>query len=149
MSKSILATSPAAIELDHEFSPLAPDSVLSGEPKSRSQMLVRSRDWTSDIALWECTKGLFKWHYAHDEVMVVISGEAFLVEDEGRERRFGPGDLGFFPAGTVCTWRVPEGIRKVAIVRETMWRPLGFGLKVWNKALRILRRTGKSSLVLA
>lgn len=120
VSKSILTATPAAIDLDVELLPFGPNTVLRGDPKSRSQMLVRSRDWTSDIALWECTNGLFKWHYAHDEVMVVISGEAFLVEDEGRERRFGPGDLGFFPAGTVCTWRVPEGIRKVAIVRETM-----------------------------
>ena len=102
-------------------------------------MLARSHDWTSHIVVWECTDGLFKWYYPQDEIMVVISGEAFLIEGEGKERRFGPGDLGYFPAGTSCTWRVPQGIRKVAVVRETMWRPLGFSLKVWNRLLQTVR----------
>jgi hypothetical protein len=51
----------------------------------------------------------------------------------------GPGDLGFFPAGTSCIWRIPERVRKVAILRETMWLPLGVGIKVWKRIRRILR----------
>lgn len=149
MSKPILTTTPAAVDLGLESVPLRPDWVLSGGPKSRSRTLARSHDWTSHIVVWECTDGLFRWHYARDEVMIVLSGEAFLVEGEGKERRFGPGDLGFFPAGASCTWRVPEGIRKVAVVREPMWRPLGFALKAWNKVLRILRRADDALLAIA
>jgi len=59
-----------------------------------------------------------------------------MMDDRGKEHRFGAGDIAFFPAGTACSWRVTEHIRKVAVVRETMWRPLGFVLKVSKKILR-------------
>ena len=39
-----------------------------------------------------------------------------------------------------------EGIRKVAVLRETMWRPLGVCLKAWKKLLRIVGLAGKSPL---
>jgi uncharacterized protein len=147
VSKPILMTTPLDVDLGFKFAPLPANWVSGGEPKSRSKTLVRSHDWTSHVVVWECTDGLFKWYYPQDEIMIGISGEAFLVEGLGKERRFGAGDLGYFPAGTCCTWRVPEGIRKVAIIRETMWRPFGFGLKMWNKVVRMLRQTGKSPLV--
>ncbi len=44
---------------------------------------------------------------------------------KGDERRFGPGDAVSFPAGSVCTWLVKERIRKVAVLKESLWRPLG------------------------
>ena len=59
-----------------------------------------------------------------------------MMDDRGKEHRFAGGDIAFFPAGTTCTWRVTEHIRKVAVIRETMWRPLGFVLKVSKKILR-------------
>jgi uncharacterized cupin superfamily protein len=146
MSKAIVIATPAAIELELQTEPISPDWVLSGTPVSRSKNLARSRDWTSNIVVWECNSGQFNWHYSKDEVIVVVSGEAFMINESGQEKRIGPGDLGFFPAGTSCTWRVPVGIRKVAVLRETMWRPLGLALKVWNKLLRTAGLTGKSPL---
>jgi len=59
-----------------------------------------------------------------------------MIDPDGQEHRFGAGDIAFFPAGTACTWRIAEHIRKVAVVRETIWRPLGFVLKVSKKILR-------------
>ncbi|HTA24119.1 MAG TPA: cupin domain-containing protein [Terriglobales bacterium] len=106
--------------------------------------MVRSRDWTSTVVVWDCTAGRFRWHYGQDEVILVVSGEAFLLLENGDERRFGAGDVGFFPAGTTATWRVADYIRKVAVVRETVWRPLGFCLKVWKKLLRMAGLSGKS-----
>jgi len=119
---------------------------LSGSPVTRTVNVVRSRDWTSNIVVWECSAGCFRWHYVKDETLVVISGEAFISDDNGQERRLGPGDLGFFPAGTSCIWRVPEGVKKIAILRETMWRPIGVCLKVWKKLLRTVGLGGESPL---
>jgi uncharacterized protein len=147
MSDQIVTANPATMELTAESEAFPPEWVLSGSPQARSQTLSRSRDWTSHIVVWECTAGKFKWHYSTDEVLLVISGEAFLLGEKGEERRFGPGDLAFFPAGTTCTWRVAEHIRKVAVLRETMWRPLGFGLKVLHKLFRIAGLSGKSPLM--
>lgn len=147
MSKAIVMATPSTEELQPE--PIPPDWILSGTPDARSKTLARSHDWASHIVVWECTPGSFRWHYSTDEVLIVLSGEAFLINEKGGERRFGPGDLGFFPAGTSCTWRVSQPIRKIAVLREPMWRPLGFGLKVWNKVLRVVGLSGKSPLMLS
>jgi uncharacterized protein len=140
---SILIATAATVEL--ELEPIPRDWILSGRPEARCKRLVRSRDWTSSIVIWDCTAGLFKWHFSQDETIIVVSGEAFMVNGNGEEERLGPGDFGFFPAGTYCTFRVPDRIRKIAVLREPMWRPLGFGLKVWHKLLRTVGLMGKSS----
>jgi len=144
MSKLIVTATPANVELQPE--PIPPEWILSGTPVARSHKLATSHDWTSTIVVWDCTAGSFKWHYGQDEVILVISGEAVRIKENGEEQRFGPGDLGFFPAGTSCTWRVDDHIRKVAVLRESVWRPLGFVLKVLKKLLRIMGFVGKSPL---
>jgi uncharacterized protein len=147
MSKSILVATPATVELEPE--PVPPEWVLDGTPQARSRMLTRSHDWTSSVVVWECSAGLFKWHYGVDEALLIVSGEAIMINEKGEERRFGPGEVGYFPAGSSCTWRVTDHVRKVAVLRETMWRPLGMGLKVTKKLLRMAGLAGKSPLVLA
>jgi len=144
--KSIVIATPSAFKLEPQTHPVTRSWVLSGNPVTRTLNVVRSRDWTSNIVVWECSAGRFRWHYVKDEALVVISGEAFISEGNGEERRLGPGDLAFFPAGASCVWRVPEGIKKVAILRETMWRPIGFCLKVWKKLLRMAGVGGESPL---
>lgn len=147
MTESILMTTPATLELAPESKPILSEWVLSGEPMSKTVSLARSHDWTSNIIVWECTAGSFTWSYTQDETLVVVSGEAFITNLKGEECRLGPGDFAFFPAGSSCTWRVPRIVRKVAIVRETMWRPLGLCLKLWKKALRVVGIAGKSQFM--
>src|SRR5271156_4913570 len=94
MAKSIIVATPSTIALGPQFEPFPADWILSGTPVSRSKMLVRSHDWTSSIVAWECTAGSFHWHYNQDEVIMVVSGEAFMTTEKGDpERRFGPGEL--------------------------------------------------------
>ncbi len=38
------------------------------------------------------------WHSVEDEMLVILGGEAVLVENDG-ETRLGPGDIACFPAG--------------------------------------------------
>jgi uncharacterized cupin superfamily protein len=75
MSNSIVIETPASSGL--EPAPISSDWILAGTPEARSKMLVKSRDRTSSIAVWECTAGRFNWHYSEDETVVVISGEVF------------------------------------------------------------------------
>jgi len=145
--KSIFLTTPKDIELEPE--PIPPDWILSGSPQARCKKLVRSHDSTSSIVVWDCTPGRFKWHFSQDEAIIVISGEALMINEQGEERRFGAGDLGFFPAGTFCTWQVQEHFRKIGVLRETMWRPLGLGIKGWHWLLRTIGLGAKSPLALA
>jgi uncharacterized cupin superfamily protein len=147
MSQPILITTPATVELQPEAIPS--DWILSGTPVARKNKLATSDDWVSSIVIWDCTVGRFHWHYVQDEAVFVISGEAFLINENGEERRFGAGDFGFFPAGTSCTWRVSADFRKVAVLREPMWRPLGFVLKVSKKLLRVVGILGRSPFLFA
>lgn len=144
VSESILAITPATVELEPELFP--PGWVVSGSPQARFKKVVRSHDRTSHIVVWDCTPGSFKWHYGMDEAIVIISGEAFMINDKGEERRFGPGDLGFFPAGTSCTWRITEHLRKVGVLKENVGWPLGLCVKAWHKLLRIVGLAGESAL---
>lgn len=142
--EQIVIASAANVELEPQ--PIPQEWIVSGTPVARSRNLSRSRDLASSIVVWDCTAGSFRWHYKQDETILVISGEAFLVSENGEERRFGPGDVGFFPAGTTRTWRVDEHLRKVAVLRETIGRPLGFCLKAWKKLLRLSGLASKPTL---
>jgi hypothetical protein len=146
VSNSIVITSPLTIELKSEPKPITAAWVLSGTPVSRTESLGRSHDFTSDNIIWECSAGRFDWHYGQDEALVVIAGEAFITSGNGVERRLGPCDFAFFPAGCTATWRVPEFVRKVAVVQETLWRPLGFALKASKKLLRMAGLSGAAPL---
>ena len=130
----VLANAPT---IDLEPEPIPSEWILGGKPQARCKKLVRSRDWTSHIVVWDCTPGQFKWHFTMDEAIIVISGEAFMINENGEERRFGPGDLGFFPAGSSCKWRVSQHFRKIGVLREPLWRPLGLCVKAWHKLLQI------------
>src|ERR1700691_2030821 len=122
--------------LDLQPDPIPTDWILAGTPEARVTKLQTSRDWTSSVVLWECTRGCFKWQYGKDETVFFLAGEAFMTDDSGEEHRFGAEDIAVIAAGTNCKWRVTEPIRKVAVVRETIWRPLGFMLKVSKKLFR-------------
>src|SRR5258708_6244374 len=104
---------------------------------------------SANVAIWECGAASYKWHYNQDEAYFVISGEGFMTDEKGVEHRFGAGDVAFFPAGTNATWRHPDHFRKVAFLKEAISRPIGFGVKVWNKVMRTLGLTRKSPLMLA
>jgi len=145
MSKSIVIADAASAKL--EPAPISPDWILAGTPETRSKILAKSRDGTSYIMVWECTAGCFDWHYSEDETVVVISGEVCITTEKGEERRLGQGDMGFFPAGSSCTWRVKDRIKKVAVLRKALPPPLGIGVRAWHKLLRVVGLRGQSSLM--
>src|SRR5579872_5411686 len=140
-------TNPALVELEPD--PIPSEWILSGNPNVRCKKVARSQDLMSHIVVWDCTAGQFKWEFALDEVIVVVSGEAFMIDQQGTERRFGPGDFAFFPAGSSCRWRVEDHIKKIGILREPVWAPLGVCLKIWQKILRIVGLSQKSPLAIA
>src|SRR6266403_3895234 len=147
MSKSIVKVTPAVLELESDAIPA--DWLLSGAPETRKKLLLRTEDLLAQVIIWECGSVSYKWHYTSDEAYIVISGEGFMTDEKGIEHRFGPGDVAFFPAGTNATWRHPDHFRKVAFLKEAIGRPVGFGVKAWNKVMRILGLRRTSPLILA
>ncbi len=145
LSESTLAANLADVEL--ETAAIPGDWILSSNPETRSKILGRSRDCLTHAIIWECVAVSYKWHYNQDEAYIVLSGEGFMLNEKGVERRFGPGDVAFFPKGTNATWRHPDHFRKLAILKESVWRPVGVGLKVCSKLLRLFGITDLSPLL--
>src|SRR5260370_38830665 len=123
----MLAT-PATVVLD-EVGSIPPNWVLSGQPETRSKILVRTDDWLVRVVVWECGAVSYKWHYTQDEAYVVLSGEGFMTNATGVDGRFGPGDVGDFPTGTNTTGRPPGHHNTVAFITESIAGRCGFGLK--------------------
>ena len=53
------------------------------------------RQVTLEPGAWSAQR---HWHVGEDEVVVIVAGEAMLVDDAGRHR-LGPGDCAVFPMG--------------------------------------------------
>ncbi|MHB8526275.1 MAG: cupin domain-containing protein [Candidatus Acidiferrales bacterium] len=141
-SESILSSTLAHVEL--ELGSIPSKWLLSGDPVTRSKLLGKSQDRLAYVMLWECGAVSYKWHYDKDEAYIVLSGEGFMTDEKGVERRFGPGDVAFFPAGTNATWRHPNHFRKVAVLKDSVWRPLGLALKAWRKLLKMVGLSGEA-----
>ena len=141
VSKLIVIDTPTTTDV--QPCPISGDLVLEGGPETRGKELARSQDLTSHVMVWDCTAGRFHWRYNKDETLVVLTGEAFITDASG-ERRIGPGDVVFFPAGSSAKWHVPKYIKKVAILRHTMPLSCGFGVLGWNKFLQLVGLAHKS-----
>jgi len=146
MCEAILSSTLKDIKLEPGSIPS--EWLLSGQPETRSKLLGKTPDRLAYVMLWECGAVSYKWHYDKDEAYIVLSGEGYMTDETGVERRFGPGDVAFFPSGTNATWRHPNHFRKVAVLKESVWGPLAWSLKAWSRLLRLFGVSGKSLFLL-
>jgi uncharacterized cupin superfamily protein len=128
----------ALAEVELTVAPIPRHWIVDGTPQAHSKRLATSADGTAAVIAWSCTPGRFNWHYTADEISHVISGEVFITDENGDTRRLGPGDMVYFSAGCKSLWHVTQEVKKVAICRQHMPRPLGFALRAWNKLAGIL-----------
>jgi uncharacterized cupin superfamily protein len=128
----IVIAQPAVVDL-HD-APIPAEWIIEGTPRARARKLADSADGMSSTVAWSCTAGRFHWHYYVDETVQILSGEVFITDEKGRDRRLGPGDMAFFPAGTDSVWRVPEEVRKLAMYRRPLpGRLIAKCFIMWNK----------------
>ncbi len=138
---NVLTTTLADVQLEPGSIPA--EWFLSGQPETRSKILGSTRDRLAYVVVWECGAVSYKWHYSKDEAYIVLSGEGFMTDGTGVERRFGAGDVAFFPAGTNAIWRHPNHFRKVAVLKNSVSQPLAFAVKVWSKFCHVVGISGK------
>jgi hypothetical protein len=136
MSQQVVTVNPATVELSP--SPFPTDWVLDGAPRARATAIAHSRDGAMTVIAWSCTQGSFRWQYHVDEMVHILSGEVFVTDETGSERRLGPGDTAFFPAASSAVWRVTQDVRKVAVCHVAMPKLVCLGLRVWNKLWRVV-----------
>ena len=94
MPDPVVFAVPADVELHP--APIPAHWITEGSPQARSKRLGTSADGTASIMAWSCTPGRFTWRYTVDEIIHIISGEIFVTDENGQQRRLGPGDMVFF-----------------------------------------------------
>jgi uncharacterized cupin superfamily protein len=134
MSQQAVIVNPATVELSP--SPFPAEWVVEGSPRARATAIAHSRDGAMTVIAWSCTQGRFRWQYQVDEMVHILSGEVFVTDQSGSERRLGPGDTAFFPAGSSSVWRVTRDVRKVAVCHVAMPKLICLTLRAWNKLWR-------------
>jgi uncharacterized cupin superfamily protein len=143
VSQPVVFAAVAEVELGP--APIPQHWIIEGTPLARSKRLATSADGAAAVIAWSCTPGRFRWRYTSDEISHVISGEVFVTDEKGDSRRLGPGDMAYFPAGSQSTWHVTQEMKKLAICRQHMPRPLGYALRAWNKLAAIVSSAAEDS----
>ncbi|SAK86809.1 cupin [Caballeronia hypogeia] len=119
--------------------PIDPAWILEGNPVARSGQWSQSRDTTTSYWVWDCTAGRFNWYFDSDETVYVMEGEVIVASDGQEPRSLRAGDAAIFYAGTHAEWNVPVYVRKSAVLRPHLSKPVLFALKL---SRRIGRRFG-------
>jgi hypothetical protein len=123
-----------------EPSPISPDWILEGNPEAKCKNLSQIGDCWTVIDHWSCTKGKFVWHYFFDETILILEGEAMIVDENGVEYLAVPGTTVSFPDGSKATWTVPEYVRKIAFNQKSVPSYLHTFCRAVNKVHRKLFR---------
>jgi len=81
--------------------------VIEGNPEGSIQFLSGNPETNVAVALFGCTKGVFRMVYPFSEHATVLSGRVTLKnENTGETETFGPGDGWHFEKGTSVLWTV-------------------------------------------
>ncbi|MEO1198672.1 MAG: cupin domain-containing protein [Pseudomonadota bacterium] len=125
------AETPQGLSAEGGIITLEPDMVLTDadlltgtSTPQREKVFFKNDHGNMEAGLWD-TQTLhtdmepFPWH----EFAQVLDGHVTLVEEDGTEQSFAPGDVFFVPAGTVCSWRVSTYLRKFYAALDPSIRP--------------------------
>jgi len=119
--------------------PIRPNWVLEGNPMARNHLLSVSADGSASSYIWDCTAGRFNWFYEADETIYVIEGGVIVKDIGGSARRLSAGDTIFFPAGARAEWHIEKYIRKFALIRTPLPRPVVLAKRGYGYFKRLLR----------
>src|ERR1700677_542838 len=125
-------------------SPIRPNWVLEGNPVARNQLLSVSADGNARSYIWDCTAGRINWCYEAEETIYVIEGGVVPKDGTGTARRLSAGDTIFFPAGAHAEWHVENYIRKFALIRTPLPKPLVLARHGYRFIKRLVRSGGRT-----
>ncbi|WP_298357666.1 cupin domain-containing protein [Rhodoblastus sp.] len=133
-----------------ELAPIQADWIIDGAPVARNCLLSQAQRGGPSSILWDCTTGVFNWHYDAHESIFVLEGAAVVRDAQGVEHKLRPGDHTLFPAGTRAVWRVDSYIRKVAFLDPSVPHAVMLPLAAWRALARKSKLIwGKISLLIA
>jgi len=72
----------------------------------------------SEVGVWESTPGRWRRQITAMEMCYFLEGECSYTDEEGKTTEIRPGDLLYFPAGSLGVWDIRTRCRKVFITVE-------------------------------
>jgi uncharacterized cupin superfamily protein len=110
--------------------PIDPQHVLAGRPHARARTWAVSADRTTTHWVWECSAGSFRWWFGFDETVTILEGSVRVEVDGEPPIVLVAGDAAYFPAGRWSTWTIDEYVRKQAVLRVPVPRPIALATRV-------------------
>ncbi len=99
-------------------SPIRPEWILEGSPVARMKSLG-SNGYKTQLALWDCTAGSFRWEFGpFDESVHILEGTVRVTGADGVEHLLQAGDAAVFGAGTTSLWVVETYVKKLAVLHD-------------------------------
>jgi uncharacterized protein len=112
--------------------PIEPSWILSGNPVARIALHSEASDNAATTAMWDCTKGEFRWFFGWDETVYILEGEVEVTLEDGSVKILKAGDIGYFAGNTWAKWKIDTYVRKIAFCRRPMPRPLTIARKLFR-----------------
>lgn len=103
---------------DTEWTPVAPEKIISGTPKSTYKILYTSKSEELFTGIYECTAGKWKVSYNEDEFCTLIEGKLRMTSDTGDVQEFKAPDSFMIPSGYSGTWEPLTQLRKFFVIYE-------------------------------
>ncbi len=92
---------------------LVPEKTSIGGGTQRDNLVFTNDTGNMTVGMWETSafESAMQPFSVH-EFAQILSGEVSILEQDGTEHVFGPGDVAFVPRGTVCSWRSKGPVTK-------------------------------------
>lgn len=126
-----------------QSSPINPDWILEGHPKTRSSTFSRLTDGRTWVDMWDCTAGSFYWYYDFDETAHILEGGATITDANGKVWEVKPGDVITFRQGTRAHWVVPNYIRKLAVMNKSLPPPIRAVVLLHDRVRYLVKRAAQ------
>ena len=129
----------ANVDVALKPAPINPDWILGGNPVASNARMPSGSDRDGATFVWECTPGIFNWHYASSETVYVLAGSVVITQEGCGPREVRAGDVIAFPAGCSARWEITSTIRKVAFFSRTVPQPVERLLSLLRVVKRLVR----------
>jgi uncharacterized cupin superfamily protein len=97
---------------------VAPEKLLSGNPKQTAWVQHASADQRFSAGLWHSQVGKWRIRYTEDEYCRILEGCSILTSEDGRAVTVRPGDEFVIPRGFVGTWEVVQPTLKRFVIHD-------------------------------
>ena len=108
---------------DYETYCLAPEKLLSGNPKQEVWLQYTDASKTFFAGTWASEVGRWKIAYTEEEYCEILAGESIITDEHGNAVTVTKGDRFVVPRGFTGTWEVVVPTRKTFVIYEPAAQP--------------------------